>query len=266
MLGPVAGPESGSTIGDVRFLAGVGLSIAATIAGFALYGWRGVLLAVAGSVAVNRALTFRQRRLRAHRMRLLARVGEPRKVHGVWRSELYRALAAHDAFHASVEQLRPGPLRDRLDEWGRELTEQLVDIGAMARHGDAVARSMYRMGGRDLHRQMGRLQHAYTRSGDVRYAQAADAVSYELRSVDGLGGQLAVAERDLRLAVGRLNEAAARAAQLVLAANSPTMRELPARAADVHGDLDALIGALRALEQPAAPHGASAPIASQPMS
>jgi hypothetical protein len=241
----------------VRLLAVAGLSLAAVIAGFQLYQWWGALLAIVGLVAVNRALTFRQRRARADRLRLLARVGEPRTIHGVWRSELYRAIAAHDAFHASVTQLKPGPLRDRLTEWGRELTEQLVDIGALARHGDALARSMYRMGGRDLHRQMRRLEQAYQRSGDVRYAQAAEAVTHELRSVDGLGGQVAATERELRLAVSRLNEAAARAAQLVLAAHSPTVAELPARAADVHGDLDALLLALRALEQPAAPYGAS---------
>lgn len=149
-------------------------------------------------------------------------VGEP------WRHFVRDALQAQARFRRTVGTVPPGPLRDRLDDIGARVDGAVAECWRIARHGHAIDRAL-----RDLSPSLP--------------SQAATAARLTAAASD--------ARDRLRLVDARLDEAAARAAELALgrpdgAADAAGLsRELEA----VVSELESLRLALEEVEGPATP-------------
>lgn len=230
-------------------LAVVGLAAAGSEFGLGGAAGAGVLLWGGWLLATRTA-----RRAAAQRARLVAQVGNPRRLRGVWRRELRRAWGAYDAYQATVGAMPEGPLRDRLCDTGRQVHAGLVACGALARHGAGLETSLKRFRPRELRRQLTglRWQQLYQPAADV--AAAVSALERQLASAEALQRQTDQLRRRLQLHSNALGEVAARAALLAVRAGDVGGQQPADSVDDLHHDLAALVDAAERLPaQPSVP-------------
>jgi hypothetical protein len=131
-------------------------------------------------------------------------VGEP------WRRLVQNALRSQSRYRESLALMRPGPMRDRLTDIGTQLDEAVSECWRIARRGDELAAVLD-----DMNIASARQQLAAIGSGDD---ERAEALKSRVASYDRIAATGADTEHQLRVLVARLDEMAARSAELSLSA------------------------------------------------
>jgi hypothetical protein len=131
-------------------------------------------------------------------------LGEP------WRFFVRDALSARRRFEEAVGRARPGPLRDRLEEIGRQLTEGVNRTWATAQQGQTLREARKRIDTNKVSQRIAQLQdHA-----DANAEGTLASLRAQLSSAERLDRVTVEAESKLRLLQAQLDEAVARAAEL----------------------------------------------------
>ena len=231
------------------FLGAAALSLVILAIG-AAWGWAAAAGATAVAFGVHWLATATTRREAARRRDLLRQVGDPRELHGQWRSELERSIAGFDGFVSSVAELQPGPVRERLEARGHELSLRLIECGALARHGQALDRHVRRLDTRGLRKQLSRAERDFRRSRDPLTRRTADELHARLLAAEELQRRVLDVQRQLIAASRRMCEVAARTAEVGLPApDGPAA--FSAELSLIDAEVAALGEALRTLELPA---------------
>lgn len=153
-------------------------------------------------------------------------LGEP------WRHAVQDALQARARFEEAVHRARPGPLRERLEEIGERVEQGVRQAWEIGRQGQALMVARRRI-------DAGAVRRELEREGAA--PAVADALRAQLASADRLDRTIADARDRLRVTNARLDEAAARAAELSVAAHDVAQLE------GLGADVDALVTDLEAL-------------------
>jgi hypothetical protein len=226
--------------------AGAGSLLAVDIGGaLDLLGW----LALAGGVAVAAWIPGIGRRRRArHRRELVARVGDPVRLGGVWRRLLAAAWTARDQFAATVDGWQDSPLADRLADHQYMVDAVLEQCGVMARTGDDLGRQLRRFGTGRMRRDLW-IEQWRDADGD-----RARALGSRIDDVERLRGQVRELHGRLEAQVHDLRAAAWRASAL----RSGQEIDRDATLRDLLADLAHLREGLAEADQrpPTAPHRA----------
>jgi hypothetical protein len=167
-------------------------------------------------------------------------VGEP------WRRFVQDALEARSRFAETVRRSRPGPLRDRLMDMGRQLDRGVAECWRIAQQGDALETGVRGLEVDDIRGELAQLEEDEQRVG-------GDGVGSLARTKQSLRAQLASAERmekvsedarnRLRALNAQLDEAVARAVEL-------SVQTAPgAELGPLSASVDALVGELESLRQ-----------------
>ncbi|HEV2785010.1 MAG TPA: hypothetical protein VGV67_01370 [Solirubrobacteraceae bacterium] len=232
------------------FLGAATLSLLFLTIGAATDDWWVTAGLFAGLLGVRWLMTSNARREAARRRDLLRQVGDPRELHGQWRSELERSIAGFDGFVSSVAELQPGPVRDRLAARGHELSLRLIECGALARHGQALDHHVRRLDTRGLRKQLSRAERDFRRSRDPLTRRTADELHERLRAAEELQRRVLDVQRQLVAASRRMCEVAARTAEFGLPVSDGT-GAVSAELSLIDAEVAALGEALRTLELPA---------------
>jgi hypothetical protein len=170
-----------------------------------------VVLAVlvgAGVVAVRlmRANADPRRRVSAGAGRSIDpfTLGEP------WRFFVRDALNARARFEEAVGHARPGPLRERLVEIGKQLDDGVDRTWATARQGQSLREARRRIDTNRVGRRIAQLEG----TSDPNAEGTLASLRAQLSSAERLDRVTAEAESRLRLLQAQLDEAVARAAEL----------------------------------------------------
>ena len=189
-----------------------------------------VAAVAAAAVAVSLAASARQQRRQGPAI-------DPFTVQEPWRRFVQDALQARNRVAAAVGEVRAGPLRTQLDEVLGRLDHAVAECWAVARRGHAVDRAR-----RQLDAPGARARLAALEAGDPDGTDpAASALRAQLQAADRLAVRSDDTRARLRTLTARLDEAAAHALELSVAAG-PTI-DVPALARsleDVAGELGAL--------------------------
>jgi hypothetical protein len=198
-----------------------------------------ILLVIAALLAAGLGLAVRvQRRGTVHAGRNPAidpfAVGEP------WRRLVQRALHAQARYRAVVDGARPGPTRDRLVEIGAGVDDAVLECWRIARRGHELSRTL---SGFDVTTRRAQLAAAPPDDG----TNGTGSLQAQIESYDSIEATSNRTEKELRLLVGRLDEAAARGAQLGVATGQDDA--LDALGTDVSGVVDELDSLRLAIEE-----------------
>jgi hypothetical protein len=195
----------------------VGAPVVAVVGG-AVAGW--------GAVAASRLPPSRR-----HATPSLTGLQEP------WRRYLVEAVAAGQRFEGAVDEVAPGPLRERLETIGDRVRDGVAEVDRIARHGSRLDRAIRELDEPDDIRR--RLAAA---SGDPRTAPGvAEALTSQLSSTERIV-RLAVDTRQrLQVLDAQLDEAVARVVELSLRQGEP------AEAGVLGADVDGLVSEMEAL-------------------
>jgi hypothetical protein len=168
---------------------------------------------------------------------------DPFTVKEPWRRAVQDALQAQSRFREVVGDTREGPMKDRLLEIGGRIDEGVEEAWRVARQGQSLVEARRRIDTADAQRELSEVE--------ARASEPWAKGSALDKTVSSLRAQLATAERldttiaeardRLRLTNARLDEAAARAAELSVAAHD--VGELQG----LGDDVDALVTDLEAL-------------------
>ena len=152
-------------------------------------------------------------------------VGEP------WRHLVRSAQRAQTRYRDTARALRPGPTRDRLGDIGRQVDDAVQECWRIARRGDEVRIALNTMNIGATRSQLA-AEHDEQRAASLR----ARVATYERVAATG-----ADTEQRLRLLVARLEETAARGAELsITTKGDATLDALGTEIADVVDQLEAL--------------------------
>lgn len=162
-------------------------------------------------------------------------LGEP------WRIYVRDALHAQARFKEAVREVRPGPLRDRLEEIGGRIGEGVEECWRVAKQANAMQRAVGTIHVRDKEADLARLQLELERGGDDTVERIADSIRAQLASAARMEAAVWDARDRLRVLDARLAEAVTRASELSL--RSPAEAELGLLGHDV----DDLVGEMEAL-------------------
>jgi hypothetical protein len=237
---------------------GVGSSVAG---GLAVGPTIGVgILAWALGVAVTTVLA----RLRHRRGQKLEPI-DPYGVPDPWRRFVRESLGAQAKFAQAVEQCRPGPLRDRLNEVGRRIDEAVRECWRVARLGAALDAALANVDPDQTSAELRRLQDERRKllaSAPPASTEALDqtesALALRLQSGRRIQAAGQRATDRLRVVTAQLNEAVASAAEVSLGAtDAVTTGSLAANIDTVVDEMEALRKALEETE--AAPTPGSSP-------
>lgn len=165
-------------------------------------------------------------------------LGEP------WRRLVGDALKARSRFDQTVDQARPGPLRDRLVELGARLDDGVRECWRIARQGDALESALGRLDRQGAQRELAELRGEIGRSGAAERApleRAEAAVRAQVAAAERMERVARDARTRLRVLDAQLDEAVARAVELSLSAHDS------ADLTPLSADVDSLVGELEAL-------------------
>ena len=238
------------------FLGAATLSLVLLAVG-AAWGWGVAAAITAGLTAGYWFVTGARRRQAVQRRRLLRQVGDPKELRGHWRSELERSIAGFDGFVTSVADLQPGPIRERLEARGHELSLRLIECGALARHGQALEEHVLRLDTRGLRKQLAKAEREFRRSRDPLTRRAADELHHRLLAAEELQRRVLDVQRQLIAASRRMCEVAAHTAEVGLPVPGAD-EQFPAGLSQIDADVAALGEALRTLELPGGVRGGTA--------
>jgi hypothetical protein len=219
-------PRTARAVLSGRILVGVGVAAAMVVAGV---GWA---VSIGVGVAVYAALVGAAMPRPARRAPIDPfTVGEP------WRHLVQGAQRAAARAHASVEGATPGPLRDRLSDIVDRLDRGLEETWRIARRGDELDDAVRRLDPTGLR---SRLESLRLREPSAEVDAAIESIEAQLETVDRLQERSARTADRLRLVRTRLDELAARAAEVSVGTD-----EL----AGYEHDVDDLVIELEALRQ-----------------
>lgn len=157
-------------------------------------------------------------------------LGEP------WRHAVRDALQAQTRFRAVVRDAQAGPLRERLEDIGRRIDHGVEEAWRAAKQGQALVEARKRIDAGKAQRELAAAEADEREAGGL-----VDALRAQVASAERLDRTIADARDRLRVTNARLDEAAARAAELSVAAHD--VAELRGLGDDVESlvhDLEAL--------------------------
>lgn len=152
-------------------------------------------------------------------------LGEP------WRLYVRDAVQAEARFRETLRQVRPGPLRDRLEEIGVRLHDGVLECWRVAQRANAMQKAVNDVDARSKERDLARLQHELETGGDETLERVAESLRAQLASAARLEAAVWDARDRLRVLDARLSEAVTRGAELSL--RSPAAAELGVLGHDV---------------------------------
>lgn len=170
---------------------------------------------------------------------------DPFTLQDPWRRSVQDALQARTRFRAAVGDTRDGPIRERLEDIARQVDRGVDEAWRVAKQGHALAQARRRIDTRRVEREL---------TAGPAVEGTADALRAQLDSAGRIDETIDDARGRLRLTNARLDEAAARAAELSLAAHD--VGELQGLGADVDAvvtDLEALRLGLEEVQRPGLP-------------
>lgn len=164
----------------------------------------------------------------------------PRTLAQPWRGLMEGALDARARYDRSVRDVRPGPLRDRLDGIGGRLDAAVDQAWAVASAGNTLAAGRARIDTAAVSAELARLQ-AGPRT--PRVDQTVEAVEAQLAAAARLDSTISDTYDRLRLLEARVDETVTRAVELsVSQADDAELGGLGA-------EIDTIVGEMEALRQ-----------------
>ncbi|MGH9245147.1 MAG: hypothetical protein ACRD29_12695 [Acidimicrobiales bacterium] len=210
----------------IGWFAGSG-SLAVAVA-FAIVGW---------AVGVGVGLGLRSAALRsAPRLRI-----DPFTLNEPWRRSVQDALQARNRFRAAVGRSRSGPFRERLEELADRIDHGVDECWQVAQQGQEIADARRRIERPAVEGKLEALLADGEPTPDSAADQTVEALRSQLGSAERLDHTVADTRARLTLLTARLDEAAARAMELTVAAGA---------AVDLAGldtEVDALVTDMEAL-------------------
>jgi hypothetical protein len=194
----------------------------------------------------------------------VTRAIDPFAVNEPWRRPVQDAIQARNRFAAAIEPARSGPVRDRLVEFAARIDHGVEETWRIAREGQSITEARRRIDRRSVEAELERLRAAGAAlAPDTPAGATAAALESQLASVDRLDRTVEETRATLQLLNARLDEAVARASELVVAADKGgDLAGLGAQIDDVVDDMEALRLALEevdAVERPPELPGSSEP-------
>jgi hypothetical protein len=176
---------------------------------------------------------------------------DPFAVKEPWRRPVQDALSARNRFTAALEDVRPGPLLERLEDLARRVSDGVEEVWRAANQGQQLAEARRRVPTTTTEARLAQTEADLVALGDdVLQADARDALE---RTGDALRAQLESARRldktiddaraRLRLQNARLDESVARAVELTVHAGSDE------QFAGVAGEIELVVTDLEALRR-----------------
>ncbi len=233
--------------------------LAAAGVGFSLIGGVGLGVAIgvgvlAWALGIVISMVVARQRER-HRLR-----PEPIDPYGVpdpWRRFVRESLGAQARFDQAVEQCRPGPLRDRLEEAGRRIGDAVRECWRVARLGAALDGALANVDPEHTSTELRSIQdqrHQLRASGQSATADAMDQTESALAARLQSGRRIQAASQRatdrLRVVTAQLNEAVASAAEVSLGASDAISTD--SLAANIDTVVDEIEALRKALEETAA--------------
>lgn len=176
---------------------------------------------------------------------------DPFAVKEPWRRPVQDALSARNRFSAALEDVRPGPLLERLEDLSQRVGDGVEEVWRAAKQGQQLAEARRRVPTTSTEARLAQTKADVAALGaDVLQADARDALE---RTADALRAQLESAHRldktiddaraRLRLQNARLDESVARAVELTVHAGSDE------QLAGVAGEIELVVTDLEALRR-----------------
>jgi hypothetical protein len=211
-----------------------------------------VLLTVGAVLAASLAVAVRNQRIgitrRSHDPGIDPfRVGEP------WRRLVQGAVRAESRYRQTLQNTRPGPMRERLTEIGTHIDDAVSECWRIAQRGYDLQHALDAM---DIARSREQLAAIPTDTTDPDLVQRAAALSSRVGAYDRIAATTEQTEQQLRLLVARLEETSARGAELSLTAGTPGVDALDQEVTGVVDELESLRLAFEELDaRPELPPG-----------
>lgn len=167
-----------------------------------------------------------------------ARLRSPRRLREPWRTLATEVLDARRRFDDAVGGVRPGPLRERLDELGRRLDGAVAAASETAAAGDSLSEGRGRIDVERIRAEWHATQGAPDTEG--RRATLA-ALEAQLAAADRLDRTIAETYDRLRVLDARIDETVTRAIELSVSQVDPgAVAGLGDEVSRVVGDMEAL--------------------------
>jgi hypothetical protein len=229
--------------------------------------WVPVIIGAVAGWAVGTAVTAGWRRSSAPAA--IARRIDPFAVNEPWRRPVQDAIQARNRFAAAIAPARTGPVRDRLVEFATRIDHGVEETWRIAREGQAITEARRRIDRRAAEAELDRMRSAGAAlAPDTPAGATAAALESQLASADRLDRVLEDSRARLALLNARLDEAVARASELVVVADKGAdLAGLGAQIDDVVDDMEALRRALEEVDEIGRPPelpGSSEPELGQP--
>ncbi len=103
-----------------------------------------------------------------------------------WRRYVSSAQKSRGRFQQTIRAAQPGPLRDRLEEIGRNLEVGLADCWAIAREGDQIDSTIARLRPTETATTLQRLRTEQQESPSDTRAATIESLTQQLASVERL--------------------------------------------------------------------------------
>ncbi|MGH9117537.1 MAG: hypothetical protein ACRD0A_06565 [Acidimicrobiales bacterium] len=234
-----------ATISPLAIVLGVVGALLGALVGSA------VLPAVIGALvgwAAGTAATVAWRRMGAPPIN---RRVDPFAVSEPWRRPVQDAIQARNRFTAALAPARAGPVRDRLVEFAARIDRGVEETWRIAREGQSITEARRRIDRRAAAAELDRLRADGERlASDRSAADTAAALESQLASAERLDRTLNDTKARLQLLNARLDEAVARASELVVVADKGAdLAGLGAQIDDVVHDMEALRLALEEVDE-----------------
>jgi hypothetical protein len=200
-------PTTAKAILSWRIALGLGVAVVAGLLGAP------IVLAVVGGAAVYAGSVYlaMPRGSSTPRMDPFT-LGEP------WRQLVQSAQRAGERLHRTVDQVDPGPLRDRLAGISEQLDRALADCWRIAQRGDQLDDTVRQLDPTALRSKLATLEQRAAGDPSPEHEAAVESVRRQLETSDRVKERSARTAAHLRLTQTRLDELVARAAEVSLGA------------------------------------------------
>jgi hypothetical protein len=196
----------------------------------------GILVLAVLAVVLAAALGAAVRAQRKGVTRVGPRAIDPFTVGEPWRHLVRSALRSQARYDALVAGARPGPARDRLTGIGDRVDEAVQECWRIAQRGNELRRTLSGIDVGASRAQLATLDTADASSPDRRASLQSRIETYERIAATTAG-----TEQQLRLLVARLEETAARGAELsLITGDEPALAALGSEVSGVVDELEAL--------------------------
>jgi hypothetical protein len=195
-----------------------------------------IVILVLVAAALTAALVVALRAQRQGVTRTGPRSIDPFTVGEPWRHLVRTALRADTRYDSLVAAARPGPARDRLAEIGGRVDEAVQECWRIALRGNELRRTLV---GIDVSASRSQLEALDAQ--DPGLAERRASLQSRINTYDRIAASTGDIEQQLRLLVARLEETAARGAELSLVTgDEPALAALGTEVSGVVDELEAL--------------------------